>query len=505
MSERYDVIVVGAGNGGLTAAATTAKHGLKTLLLERHNLPGGSATSFRRGRFEFEPSLHELADVGTAQNPGSVRKLFDELGAEVDWRIENTAFRLVVPGPDGFDVSLPTGIEAFADGIEQQVPGSRESVLAVFTLAEQAERAITYLGQGAPDMAVLAAEYPDFMRMASHTVEECLNALGMPKRAQQIFCTYWCYLGAPADQLDFLHYVLMLIRYVDKGAAMPYMRSHELSLALENSLRKSGGEIWYNTEVTRILVKDSRAYGVIANGRTLYADQLIVNAFPDTVYATMLEPVEVPARSLKLSNARELGLSFITVYLGMNRTAQELGIRDYSVFVSPTADSRQQYQLCQSLEQVGHVIMNCLNVVIPDSSPPGTSTLFFTAMYFGDVWATVSPQDYKKVKNRIAAAMIEQCEAALHLSIRPYIEEISIAAPPTFARYLNTPRGIPYGYQNTRWDGMMPRILARREEELIKGLRFCGAHAERTDGYSSVYINGRNAALLTIADRKEEV
>ncbi len=59
--DAYDVIVIGAGNGGLAAAATTAKMGLKTLLLERHNIPGGSATSFVRGRFEFEPSLHEMA------------------------------------------------------------------------------------------------------------------------------------------------------------------------------------------------------------------------------------------------------------------------------------------------------------------------------------------------------------------------------------------------------------------------------------------------------------
>ena len=63
----YDVIVVGAGNGGLTAAATTAKAGYKTLLLERHNLPGGCATSFVRGRFEFEVALHELCDIVLGQ------------------------------------------------------------------------------------------------------------------------------------------------------------------------------------------------------------------------------------------------------------------------------------------------------------------------------------------------------------------------------------------------------------------------------------------------------
>jgi len=47
----YDAVVIGAGNGGLTAALTLARSGRKVLLLERHNIPGGCATSFVRGRF----------------------------------------------------------------------------------------------------------------------------------------------------------------------------------------------------------------------------------------------------------------------------------------------------------------------------------------------------------------------------------------------------------------------------------------------------------------------
>ena len=51
--KNYDVIIIGAGNGGLGAAVTCAKAGLSTLLLEKHNIPGGSASSFVRG---FRPS-----------------------------------------------------------------------------------------------------------------------------------------------------------------------------------------------------------------------------------------------------------------------------------------------------------------------------------------------------------------------------------------------------------------------------------------------------------------
>ena len=76
----YDVVVIGAGNGGLTAAAGLAKNGHKTLLLERHNVPGGCATSFIRGRFEFEVALHQLSGLGLPEFPGPLRSVLGDLG-----------------------------------------------------------------------------------------------------------------------------------------------------------------------------------------------------------------------------------------------------------------------------------------------------------------------------------------------------------------------------------------------------------------------------------------
>jgi prolycopene isomerase len=74
----YDAVVVGAGNAGISAACKLALSGKKTLLIEQHNLPGGCATSFRRGRFEFETSLHELCDYGPAYDPGDIRVLLND-------------------------------------------------------------------------------------------------------------------------------------------------------------------------------------------------------------------------------------------------------------------------------------------------------------------------------------------------------------------------------------------------------------------------------------------
>ena len=83
---KFDAVVIGAGNGGLAAACRLAKAGKKTLLVEQHNLPGGVASSFRRGRFEFETALHELCEFGSAENPGNCRKtVVDEFGLDIPW------------------------------------------------------------------------------------------------------------------------------------------------------------------------------------------------------------------------------------------------------------------------------------------------------------------------------------------------------------------------------------------------------------------------------------
>lgn len=516
MSKQYDVIVIGAGNGGLAAAATCARAGLSTLLLERHNIPGGSASSFVRGRFEFEPSLHELAGVGSPEEVGSIEAMFNKFNADVDWYRHNSTFRLIVPAKEGdrdtfinengvevtIDARMPVGFDNFARKLDEIVPGSYESCMAAFDLSTRMYKAFECLDDPKKLPGSLK-DVPDIMRMVSHTMSEALDALGMPKKAQDIFNTYWCYMGSPASQFDFLYYMCVLHSYVKNGTGVPHLRSHEMSLAIDKVIRDNGGDIWYNSEATKIIMKDDKPVGVVINGeKEVYGKYIICNSYPYAVFKNLFDEKDIPEKQLKMLNARKTAVTLTTVYLGMNKTKEELGITDYSVFIAPDSDSDKQFELCKDYFS-GYCIINCLNEIIPDCTPKGTSQLFLTSMTFGDVMKDIKPQDYKKFKTKVAKDMIDTCEKALNISITPYIEEIEIALPPTFARYLNTPLGTPYGYMLEKWDSMLPRTIQYMNDQPFDNFFFCGASQERGDGYGCAYYTGEKAGGIVVKRIKE--
>ena len=138
--QKYDAVVIGAGNGGLAAACRMAKGGKKTLLVERHNLPGGCASSFRRGRFEFETALHEICEWGSKENPGGCRKTCEEFGLDIPWHMVPDNFRVITTASDGkthIDATLPCTVKEFVNEMERLVPGCRKSIQDLFDLGTE--------------------------------------------------------------------------------------------------------------------------------------------------------------------------------------------------------------------------------------------------------------------------------------------------------------------------------------------------------------------------------
>lgn len=508
MEKHYDVVVVGGGNGGLTAAATMAKAGYKTLMIEKHNLPGGCATSFVRGRFEFEASLHELCLFGPKGSNAPVRRLFDELGCDIEWAQVPDLFRSISYDPnDYYDVRMPIGVDNFLNAMEKEVPGSYDSMKAVIDCAARLSKTHDYMYDHGyhSDGKEMMLNHREFLELSTLTTNEGLDRFGVPQKAKEIFNTYWDYIDADADTQTFSTYLVMFYAYLTEGAWIPKNRSHEISLAWDKAIRKWGGEIWYNTEVTRILVKDNKAYGVETPDCTVYADHIICNLMPRTAYGKLIDSDEVPERAKKMENARKIAGRPYCCFLGLNKSPEELGIEDYTIFVRNTGDTARQKRESAAIDTHCTQVINCLNIVLPNCSPKGTSMIMITKFYSSDDWSKLNEKNYYETKEKVARDCIKQYKEVVGVDISDCIEEVEISSPVTYARYLGTPQGTCYGYDVSKWDGMLNRILDEEKKDYtIQGLRFCGAAGALLDGYSQAYLNGNSIAKFTLNDMEEE-
>ena len=506
--KQFDAVVIGAGNGGLVAAIRLLQGGAKVLLVEKHNLPGGFATSFRRGRFEFEASLHELNDFGTADNAGDVRVLFDELGVtdKIEWLQIPDAYRVIVRS-EGLDAVMPFGVEAFIDRMESYVPGSRPSMRKFFDLGEEIRQAQAYTASvnGKADSKVMVSRYGNFVRCGSYSVNEVLRTLKMPQKAIDILSAYWCYLGAHLEDMSFIHYASMVYRYILRGVSMPKMRSHEISLALVSRILELGGEVLYNTEAVKILQdeKDGGVAGVLlADGTEIRTRHVVANCAPHLVFGRMMD--KAAEADIRATNARKFAGRGLCMFLGLNRTSDELGIQNHNYFLYDTSDSVAQYEKMKTIRENSAQATVCLNRADPGCSPEGTCMMYFTTLYMSDDWGNVSPKDYFKTKDLVANKLIDRFERDTGVRIRDSIEEISVATPMTYARYCGHPQGVIYGYESQYWDGLMPRLQMMDEDHTVRGLRFAGGYAMRLSGYSSAYFSGDISGRQTVGDLKRE-
>ncbi|MCM1395821.1 MAG: FAD-dependent oxidoreductase [Corallococcus sp.] len=505
----YDVVVIGAGNGGLGAAVKILTAGKTCLVLEKHNIPGGFATSFVRGRFEFEASLHEFNGIGTEENPGSTRKLFEELGVadKIEWIQLRDAYRLIST-EEGYDFTMPFGLDEFAAANDKLCENGSKYIYRFYEICRQIRDAMAYLSacKGRPDPKVLTEKYPDYLRCGSYTVKEAFEALDFPKIIVDNLNAYWCYLGAASDNMSFLHYANMVYSYISGGAAIPKYRSHELSLAFETRIRELGGDIWFNSEVVKILTDaNKRVCGVrLADGTEISAKHVIANCSPHNVYGKLLDKDAVPQRALQLTNFRKLAGRGFTVFLALNKSPEELKITEHNYFIYDTCDNIKQYSMMKNLRGSGGQATVCLNNADPDCSPRGTTILYMTTLFTSDVWSDVKEEEYFKLKNELADRMIDRFEQATKTRIRDYVEEIAVATPQTYARYCGHPQGCIYGYESQPRDGLLNRIQMVEEDKFVRGLRIGGGWGERLLGFPSSYKSGVNEAARTLKDIEKE-
>ncbi|MBF6339014.1 NAD(P)/FAD-dependent oxidoreductase [Nocardia abscessus] len=465
----FDVIVIGAGNAGLTAAATLQRAGARTLLLERHNVPGGCATSFRRGRFEFEVALHQLSGVGVEGQPISLREgLFQQLGVadELEFVQEHDLYRAVVPGL--LDLTLPADWEAAIDAVDAAFPGNRDRTAKFFELVEQ----VTFWQIAAMRGMPVAQIDPVLFTYGLRPLKDVLDEYFDDDRIKVALGMYWTYLGQPPSKLRFQDLALTLFAYFEFKPWHVRGGSQAMSAAILDAFRRAGGEVRFNTGVEAILTANGRVLGVrLEDGSEVTAPDVVSNASLPVTYG-MLEGLAVPSAVRADLATRRIGVSGFVLHMGLDATPAELGFTTSTTFVNVDTDDDRTYDAWRSFEPARGICVSSYDVAPIGFAPAGATHVSLMTLQHADIWRNVAPAEYARTKFAYAETLLDLCET-ITPGIRDAIEEVDVATPLTMMRYLGHPGGAIYGYDQDATEGWLFRNSER--ETHVPGLYLAGS------------------------------
>jgi len=504
----YDVIVIGAGLGGLAAGALLAKRGLEVAVLERHNIAGGYATSFVRGRYEFEVSLHVLTDVGTPERPGNLRLLLRalDLEDEVDIQLVPTFSRSVFPG---LDVELPMDRAGFEEAICTAVPTARRGVQRfldrVMAIAREADGLSATFAQPKGvrlrRLLTIPLRLRAMPRYLFTTLEQVLDHDVDHPRARALLCQAWSYVGLPPSRCSFLFYAAALGSMLRHACGYPRLRSQGLSNALAECLRRNGGELRLACGAERITLSDGRASGVVTeSGEHLRSRTVVSNAGPVPTLAGLVGREHLPTGALDGLRRYQVGTSIFQVYLGVARPIEALGLDSHEIMLNEDDDVEAHYQRGFTFERPGHMLIGCPNTAVPELSPPGTSAVTLTAMVHGDPWVALSPDAYFEHKHRVADHMIGWAEE-LAPGLRDAVEVVEVGTPLTMMRYAGHLGGAIYGFESSTTGHT---LLRPPPVSPVPGLFYVGAWTNPGGGYWPALSSGQMIGEILASKLKGE-
>ena len=440
----YDAIVIGAGCGGLTSAVTLAQNGLKVLMLEKHNVPGGCAQSFCRGRFEFEASLHQLSGVGEETNPGPVRQLLEKMGALDKVRLikEDLLYRVKIEGTE--DISIPAGRKDLLHELTTQFPEDRQEIEAFIKFIYQFtyERSACVYGH---DSEASPEKYPLFFKYGLRDTQSVLDEYLSNPVLHICFGSYIGYMGLPAGQLPFGELISTFLAYVEYKPYHFAGGSQAMSNALVSCFTEAGGDVIFNCAVEKIIVEDGEVKGVKTQAGDQYVSNLVIsNASTVDTYMHMVDPDQVASGFIDDINSKRLGVSAVTVYLGLDCEASEIGINTPLSFLYGKGKGIDD-MYGSPHDDAGVCCLTCYSAIDPGFSPLGTSQIAIIVLHEAEPWLSIPPHEYKDIKYRYAESVLRLVER-FYPGLRDHIEEVDISTPITHMRYLGTPGGSIYGF-----------------------------------------------------------
>jgi len=484
-----DVAIVGAGVGGLTAAALLADAGLKVMLFDQHVVPGGYChTYLRKAHHDNRPVLYRFDagpyDFSGVWPGGPISGVLDRLGVagRLQWKRVTHSYCLA-----GRQMDIPADWRDYVRQLCEQFPSSADGIRTLFETIHAIFEGMFSTGRersgipGMPDtiegMLAFPKDHPQAARWMSEPFDKLVAAHVSDPDVVRFLNALSGYLGDGSERLTCAQMV-PIFGYYFKGGHYPVGGSGAFADVLADAIRQRGGDIRLKSEVSRILVEKGHASGVVlGNGQTIRAAAVVSNADIRRTFLELVEPQELPADFRARVAAAEPANSAFSVQLGLDCEPDIQSV----VHIDTPIDLGlgMMSKLDPSAAPVGHSTLSLISIL-----PYAESRDWFPPTESKDWKDWRRSADYEARKQRLGDQMIEAAETVIP-GLRNHIVYRADASPVTYARYDWASSGAIYGVSR---EGRLKGTKSPVQNLVIAGSGNAGS------GVEAAVISGAEAA-----------
>lgn len=482
---KQQVIVIGAGIGGLTTAARLAHDGYKVTVLEKEALVGGRAHRIDQDGYRFDtgPTILMMTDV--------LYDTFAYCGKNLDdyLQLKQLEPNYKVWFPDKETITVSSNLPQLTAELARIDPKGPEQFFRFFADVSKIYR----LARG-KFIDRNFDKLTDFIDLKAGA--ELLKGRGLSKlysfvsryftdpRLRQLFSFQSMYLGVTPYEAPAVYSV---VSYMETGLGIWYPKGgmHALPRAIAQLCKDLGVEIKLNQPVEEIMVEHKRTTGVkLPDGTVLPADIVVSNADLTYTYKNLIAAQHRRKNPDKKVDKLKQASSALLFYWGVDH--ELAGMLHHNVYFSE--------DFKHNLEEIFHhgvlpedpaFYLYIPTKTDPSLAPKGKHVLYILV----PVPNLKADIDWEKAQKRIKARVLERLKTVMKLDIARHIETEAVFTPEDFVTRFNLTDGSAFGLSHHFFQSgyFRPHNVSRE----VKGLYFVGASTYPGSGIPMVTLSGK--------------
>ena len=496
-STEYDAIIIGSGMGGLGTGLTLQNKNpkLKTIILEQHNIPGGSVNGFKRKGYYFDSGAEGFVYCGEGQH---FRRGLEKLDVFQEFiPIEPVE---IMQYPDK-KVTMYGNLERFIQELEEKFPNEKEEIQGYFKVIKDMSDEYFSLELDEFQTSIrtvikIIFTRPTLRKYGLRNFDYLLNKFISNPELRKILAVYSLWLGVQPDTIAATLAAIVFNspfiygNYYPKGGMLAFAKR------MASVYESKGGTMRYRSKVKKIIIKKKKAIGVILDsGEKIYGKWIISNADLKKTIFDYVGIEHFKENYHKMISQIKQSISGFTVFLGLNKD-----LDDHHSHIAYNIDAEDYlHRLSNGFNEPEEVLIRIPEKIDPSLKNEKGSSVVLLAMApyeYNDNWGTGRKKKknakYIQLKEKYADKLIEIAEKVIpNLSKHIVVKEI--ATPLTFERYIQSTEGAWYGPKEGQ---KFPKFKSP-----LKNLLFAGGNVHGA-GVPTCFFSGVDTAKYLLKKMK---